>query len=274
MNAPATFDLHPLAALAGRVRSRILRLAAVRRSHIGSALSIADILAALYGDWLHVGPDLIEAPERDRFILSKGHGALALYAILAETGILGAEVLEGFGQPGNPLGGHPSKRIAGVEFATGALGHGLALGAGVALEARLSRRRSRAVVLMGDGELNEGSVWEAALFAAHQRLGRLVAIIDRNGLQQEGATETLLALEPLADKWRAFGWRVVVLDGHDLTALQAALRLIDDATAPPTVLIAATQKGKGVSFMEGQLSWHMAHLQEPLLSRALAEVDA
>jgi transketolase len=275
----ARFDTTPaghadLAWIARRLRGHVLRQATARRSHIGSALSIIEILTCLYFGYLRVDRQTIHEPDRDRFILSKGHGALGLYAALHEAGILPAGMLAGYGSSGNPLGGHPSSKIPGVELGTGALGHGLAVGAGIAVAARVSGWASRVVVLMGDGELDEGAVWEAALFAAHRQLGNLVAIIDRNGLQQEGATEDILALEPLADKWRAFGWHTLCSDGHDMVALSAALAGIRGDGTKPTVLIARTVKGKGVSFMEGAPQWHMAALDREHFKLAMAELEA
>lgn len=263
-----------LSCIARRSRLHVLRQARARRSHIGSALSIIEILTALYFDYLRTGAPPSLSSDRDRFVLSKGHGALALYAVLHETGILSARILEGYGTSGNELAGHPSTEIPGVELGTGALGHGLAVGAGMAIATRIGGKSGRVLVLMGDGELNEGSVWEAALFCAHRRLSNLIAVIDRNRVQQEGPTEEILALEPLAEKWRAFGWRPVEVDGHDLDALSATFRAINTVDAPPTVVIANTVKGKGVSFMEHAPHWHMAQLDEATFARAIAEVEA
>lgn len=266
-------DLTALEATARRLRTLVLRQALGSRAHIGSALSMIEILACLYFSHLDITPQTWSKPDRDRFILSKGHGTLALYAVLHEAGFLPLEMLEAYGTPGCPLGGHPSN-LPGIELSTGALGHGLAVAAGMALAARMNGYSSRHVVLMGDGELDEGSVWEAALLAAHQRLGKLTAVIDRNGLQQEGPTEAVLALEPLADKWRAFGWRTVAVDGHDLAALCAAFAGLEADAGQPTVVIANTVKGKGVSFMEGDPVWHMAALDDRQFALALAEVEA
>lgn len=260
--------------MARRLRRLVLRQAFGSRAHIGSALSIVDILACLYFSHLEITPQTWPRPDRDRFVLSKGHGALALYAVLHEAGFLPLAMLEAYGTPGCPLGGHPTANLPGIELSTGALGHGLAVAAGMAVAARMNGYASRHVVLMGDGELDEGSVWEAALFAAHQRLGALTAVVDRNGLQQEGPTEAVLALEPLADKWRAFGWRTVAADGHDLADLRAAFAGLEPDAAQPTVIIADTVKGKGVSFMERNPGWHMAALDDRQFALALAELEA
>lgn len=258
--------------VARSLRRHILRQARARRSHIGSALSIVEILTSLYFSYLRLDRIRAGASERDRFILSKGHGALALYAVLNQAGIVSDELIASYGAPGNPLAGHPSSKIAGIELGTGALGHGLAVGAGMAVVARFAGTDARVIVLMGDGELNEGAVWEAALFVAHRRLSNLIAVVDRNRLQQEGPTEDILALEPLADKWRAFGWRPIVVDGHDAQALSAAFRAIDTVEGAPTVIIAETVKGKGVSFMEGAPRWHMSLLDGDSFDRAMAEL--
>jgi transketolase len=262
-----------LQALSARLRGLVLRQAKDTRAHIGSALSVIEILACLYFHHLDMGPAVWERRDRDRLILSKGHGALALYAVLCEAGFLPIEMLERYGAPDCPLGGHPSSKTPGVELGTGALGHGLAVGAGMAIAARIDGSSARVAVVMGDGELDEGSVWEAAMFCSHQRLGNLVAVVDRNRLQQEGPTETVLALEPLADKWRAFGWNVVTVNGHDIDQLTESLDAIDPTAGRPTILIGETVKGRGVSFMEGEPAWHMALLESPKFDRALAEVE-
>jgi transketolase len=262
-----------LIAIAHRIRQHVIGMAAVRRAHIGPALSLAEILTVLYFRHLRVDPRAPDAPGRDRFILSKGHGVLALFAVLAEAGFLPPEELARFGQPGSPLAGHPTEGVRGIDVATGSLGHGLSIGAGLALAGRADGSSFRTVVVLGDGELNEGSVWEAALFAAHWSLDRLVAIIDRNGYQQEGPTARILQTEPLAGKWREFGWNVLEAEGHDLDDLDRALDAAEHARGRPSVIIAATVKGKGVSFMEGQPDWHMAWLRGEDLQRALSDLE-
>jgi transketolase len=263
-----------LEGIARSVRERILRYASVKRVHIGAALSVTDILVTLYFRVLRVDPAQPEWPGRDRLIFSKGHAALALYATLEEAGYFPSDLSATFGQPGNCLAGHPVQGIPGVDMATGALGHGLSVGAGLALAARMDGVANRTVVILGDGELDEGSIWEAAMFVGHHALHQLIAIVDRNGLQQEGPTARILDLEPLADKWQSFGWKPVVIDGHDVRELAEALDFAFSASGRPVVLIAKTVKGKGVSFMENDPAWHMGWLQGDLLARALTEVGA
>jgi transketolase len=227
-----------------------------RRGHVGSALSLVEIMRVLYDDVLDVRPGEPAWRERDRFILSKGHGCLALYAILADKGFFGRRELLEQCRPGALLGGHPEAHIPGVEASTGALGHGLAIGVGMALAARLSGRRNRVFVVLGDGELDEGSVWEAALLAAKHGLERLVAIVDYNKLQSYGAVSDVLPLEPLVDKWRAFGFAVRECDGHDVSALRTVFSDIPFAPGQPSVVIAHTVKGRGVAFAEHNPQWH------------------
>jgi transketolase len=243
-------------------RSIILRESIVdalvggRRGHVGSALSLVEIVRVLYDDVLNVRPGEPRWLERDRCILSKGHGCLALYALLADKGFFPREELLAQCRPEALLGGHPETHIPGVEASTGALGHGLAIGVGMALAARLGARRNRVFVVLGDGELDEGSVWEAALLAAKHGLERLVAVVDYNKLQSYGAVGEVLPLEPLADKWRAFGFAVRECDGHDVGELRAAFGAAPFAPGRPSVLIAHTVKGRGVGFAEHNPQWH------------------
>jgi len=239
--------------------------------HIGSCLSVADILAALYTGTLS-GAGTGDR-DRDRFILSKGHAALALYAALHEVGILDAAALESFCGEGSALGTHPEHGVPGVDFATGSLGMGLSMGAGAALAARLDGSERRVYVLMSDAECNEGSVWEAIMFAAHHRLSNLVAIVDVNGQQAFGYTEDVLDLAPLDGRWRSFGWGVHAVDGNDPDAcarVLARLRTLDDG---PQVLLARTVFGKGVSFMESQIKWHYWPLDDDEYAAAASEVE-
>ncbi|WP_314175278.1 transketolase [Streptomyces winkii] len=250
--------------LAAGARRRLLRLAAGKALHIGAALSMLELLAALHTDVLR-GRWQARPPgdaTRDRLVLSKGHGAYGLYCLLAELGVITGDIAA--------LPGHPSDGIPGIDAATGALGHGLALGAGMALGDRMSGTDRRVAVVTGDGELDEGTNWEAAQFAAHHRLGNLLLVVDRNGLQQEGRTEEISALEPLAGKWRAFGWRVAGADGHDTAEVASAARELLDGEGP-SVLIARTVKGRGVSFLEDDPAWHMGQLGPEQLRAALAE---
>ena len=238
-----------------------IRLHAVRMvhkggsSHIGSVLSITDILAVLYGSIMDYQPENPKWDGRDRFILSKGHAGAGVYAALAECGFFDPERLMEHYQDGSIFSGHVShKGIPGVELSTGALGHGLPVGVGMAYAAKLDKKEHRIFVLMSDGELDEGSNWEALMFAAHHNLTKLTAVIDRNKLQSMESTELTMALEPLADKFKAFGWNVVDVNGHDHQELLNVLAMVNNKK--PTVIIANTTKGKGVSYMENEVAWH------------------
>lgn len=257
-----------------RVRESILRIVYESGSgHVGGALSQADILVALYHRCLRFDPARPAWPERDRFVLSKGHGGLGLAAVLADCGLIAANALDTFGATGSAYGMHMDHRkVPAIETATGSLGHGLGLAAGMALGARLRGWPSRTVCLLSDGECYEGSTWEAALSASGQRLERLVAIVDRNRLTMDGFTEQEVPLEPLAAKWESFGWRSMTCDGHDMDALCAALDQAFIGQDAPTVIIADTVKGKGVDFMEEQAKWHYGALDSHLLAQALASV--
>ena len=229
-------------------------------SHIGSVLSMADLLAVLYGRVMRVDPRNPQWPDRDRFILSKGHGGAGVYAALAETGFFSPDRLDMHCQNGSELSGHVShKGIPGVEFSTGSLGHGLGVGAGMAYGAKLDGKAHRVFVLLSDGECDEGSNWEAILFASHHKLDNLVAVVDYNKIQSLKPVAETLTLEPFADKWRAFGWRVIETDGHDHAQLYAAFDQIGgngSGIGSPTVVLAHTVKGKGVAFMEHSVLWH------------------
>jgi transketolase len=222
--------------------------------HIGSALSVADIVAALYAGALRVSQP--EDPDRDRFILSKGHAALAVYAALYLRGWLTEDDLNTFCADGTLLGVHPEHELRGVDFSTGSLGQGLSVGAGAALAARLQWSSRRVFVLVSDAECNEGALWEAVMFAAHHQLSNLVAVIDVNGQQALGYTRDVLDLSPLADRWRAFGWDVREVDGHDPGGMAETVNGLSTNFGPPHVLVARTVFGKGVSFMENQIKWH------------------
>lgn len=250
---------------ARRVRTRLVELAAATTVHLGPGMSVVDILVAAYAAF-DAGPGADNRPHA-RVIMSKGHAAAALYFVLQEFGIL-TEPVEAIGRRGDTRAGHPTDVVEGVEIATGALGHGLAVGAGMALAARLDGTRRPVVVVVGDGELNEGSVWEAAAFAAHRRLSNLRVVVDRNGLQQSGPTRDILDLEPLDRKWESFGWRAVTVDGHDIPALMNAIE--DGDPDRPSVTVARTVKGKGVEFMENDLRYHQLRLDAASHRRALA----
>lgn len=244
-------------------------------SHIASILSVADIVGVLYADVASVDPADPEWDERDRVILSKGHAGASIYAALAERGFFDVEELRTHYADGSRLSGHVShKGIPGVEVSTGSLGHGLSVGAGMAYAAKKDGKQHRVFVILGDGECDEGSVWEAALVANHYGLGNLVAIIDHNRMQSLDFCEDTIALEPFADKWRAFGWRTLTVDGHDHDALREAMDSCRDLDKP-TVIIAETIKGKGISFMEQDILWHyrFPHAGEEY-DGAVAELDA
>ncbi len=225
--------------------------------HPGGSLSAADLITALYFKILRHKPSDPEWADRDRFILSKGHGAPALYAALARCGYFPLEQLKTLRRLGSPLQGHPEKgKLAGVEASTGSLGQGVSIGAGMALAGRLDRKDYYTYVLMGDGEANEGQVWEAAMFAAHYKLDRLVVILDCNRQQLDGWTAEILDIEPLAEKWRSFGWHVIDFDGHDFGQILKSFEEAQQTTGKPTLLLARTTKGKGVSFMENNIEFH------------------
>lgn len=225
-------------------------------SHIGAIMSVADIIAVLYADIMRFDPENPKWTERDRFILSKGHAGAAIYAALAESGFFDPAELKTHYQNGSRLSGHVSHYVPGVDFSTGSLGHGLSAAAGMALTAKQDGRSNRVFVVLGDGECDEGSVWEAALFANHYRLDNLVAIVDHNHMQSLDYCEKTLELEDFAAKWRAFGWNAAELDGHDHDVLREALKNTANSGGKPTVIIANTVKGKGVSFMESDILWH------------------
>lgn len=257
--------------LARRIRGQALRMVArANASHIGSALSITDIVAVLYSGILNVFPERPKDPSRDRFLLSKGHACVAVYAALAETGFFPRDMLESYGSDGSPLMAHISHHVPGVEFSTGALGHALPFGVGKALAAQRTGKDWRTVVLLSDGECGEGSNWEAFMFAAHHRLDRLTAIIDYNKLQSLGSVADTLGLEPLADKLTAFGWAVREVDGHDHKALSVDLSASRWEQGKPQMLIAHTIKGKGVPFMENKVEWHYRSPSAEQLVEALA----
>jgi transketolase len=268
-------DSGRLKELAKRLRSHVLRMTSSSRSaHVGSSLSAADIVAVLYGTVLRLDPGKPKWPDRDRLIMSKGHAAAVTYAALAEAGFFGVEELAGYGLNGGQLFGHVTIGMPGVELSTGSLGHGLPVGAGMALAAKRDERAWRVFVVMSDGECDEGSNWEAILFAGHHHLDNLVAVVDYNKIQSLSFVNEVLSLEPMPDKWRAFGWEVVEVDGHDISALTEVLQSVPRVAGRPTAVIAHTIKGKGVSFMEGTVAWHYRSAGPEELERALAEVAA
>jgi transketolase len=244
-------------------RSKHLRRLIVRglegggRGHVGSSMSLVEILRVLYDDVLRYRPSEPRWSGRDRMILSKGHGCLALYAVLADKGFITAETLDTFCRRDSILGGHPeASKVPGVEASTGSLGHGLSFGVGMALAQRIRASDRRVFVVMGDGEINEGSVWEAAMCAGKHRLAGLTAIVDYNKIQSAGFTRDIQDLEPLIDKWRAFGFAATEVDGHDVAALRALLRAVPLQPDKPTAVICHTVKGKGIAFAENDPEWH------------------
>ncbi|MEL7538068.1 MAG: transketolase [Pseudomonadota bacterium] len=267
LTAPETEEL------AKKIRSSVVRMTHLgKSSHVGSALSIADILAVLYGDVLNVDPSDPSKPDRDRFVLSKGHAGAAVYAALAHTGFFSVETLDKHYQNGSILSGHVShKGVPGVELSTGSLGHGLGVAVGMAKAAQMRSAKHRVVCLLSDGECDEGSNWEAVLFAAHHGLRNLTAVIDYNKIQSLDPVADTIGLEPFADKWVAFGWKVTEVDGHEHTALRNALSAsADDA---PHCVICHTTKGKGVSFMENSVLWHYRTPQGEEYDAAVEELD-
>jgi transketolase len=270
---PTPTSLRALADLAREVRRRDLAMISrAQLGHIGGDFSVADILAVLYGAVLSIDPRAPDAPERDRFILSKGHCAGALYATLALCGFFPVAELETFARPMSALNGHPSRtKVPGVETSTGPLGHGFPVAVGCALAAKLQLSPRRTYVVLGDGELQEGSNWEAAMTASHYRLASLTAIVDRNRLQQGARTDETKDLEPLAAKWVSFGWDVLEVDGHDLGELLGALQPANRIR--PLCVIAHTIKGKGVSFMEDRVEWHHKVPSPEQVEAALQELS-
>lgn len=259
---PSNSNLRPelgeLEAIARHIRGKLVEISHKSRTpHLGSSLSCVDILVAAYWAVLAIDPQNPDDPDRDRLILSKGHAAPALYLALAYRGFFPSELLDTYAQPGSRLEEHPGPGcVPGVEVATGSLGHGLSLGLGMAIAGRIQGRSYRVFVVMSDGECNEGSVWEAAMFAPVHRLDNVVAIVDFNRWQATGRSCEIMALRPLRQKWESFGWSAYEVDGHDLNALVDALRNVPDGSNKPVAIVAHTVKGKGVSFMEDDNNWH------------------
>jgi transketolase len=264
-----------LAGHARRIRRTSLEM--VHRAglgHPGGDLSAADILATLFFHVLRIDPARPQDPARDRFILSKGHASASLYATLAARGFFPLEQLETFAKPLAALNGHPDcRKVPGVEASTGPLGHGLPIAVGMALAAKMDRADWRTFVLTGDGELQEGSNWEAIMAAGQLQLDNLTAIVDRNRLQLSGATERTIGLEPLADRWRSFGWSVAEVDGHDIAGLLQTFEALPIEAGRPSCVIARTIKGRGVSFIEDRAEWHHRIPTDAELAAALAELD-
>jgi transketolase len=250
--------MNPLDQRSKELRRLVVQMVEVNcRGHIGPALSLMEILRVLYDSFLRFDPARPLWRDRDRLVLSKGHGCLALYAMLADKAFITKEELTTFCKPDSRLGGHPEMgKIPGIEATTGALGHGLSMAVGMALAARIRRQQHRVIVVVGDGEINEGSIWEAAMSAAKHRLSNLTVFIDYNKMQSYGPTREVLDLEPLADKWRSFGFAVEEVDGHDLAALESLVRCLPFDAEKPSAVICHTIKGKGLPFAEGKAAWH------------------
>lgn len=263
-------------------RAKFVRLETVRLTkiagagHYSSTFSAAELFAALYYAHLRVDPARPDWPDRDRFILSKGHAAIGLYPVLGDLGFFDPALLDNYTRFGSPFGDHPDmKKVPGIDFSSGSLGHGLSIGVGMALAGRMQGRSYRTYCMLGDGELNEGQIWEAAMAAAHFKLQGLVALIDRNKLCIDGPVDEIMGVEPLVDRFASFGWAVQRIDGHDFPAILAAL----DALAPagegkPQAIIADTIKGRGIRHMEMKLNWHVGNLVGQDYDDAIAELQA
>ncbi len=274
LNYPLS-DVQQFCELARRIRYyTLLMVHRAKSSHIGTDYSAAELLAVLYGKILRVDPENPNWSERDRFILSKGHGCAAFYATLAERGFFPLEWLDTFYQNGSLLAGHVTHtNVPGVEVSTGSLGHGLSIGAGMALAAKRDGKSYRIFCLLSDGECDEGSTWEPILFASQHKLDNLIAIVDYNKIQSLGWVKEVMDLEPFGDKWRAFGWAVREIDGHNLDEIEEKLSSVPFEQGRPNCVIAHTVKGKGVSFMENKLLWHYRSPQGEEFEAALQELS-
>jgi transketolase len=261
--------------LAREIRKDILEMIYRTKSpHIGSSFSMVELLVALYFKILRVNPKNPEDPNRDRFLLSKGHGVPALYPVLAERGFIKKEILEDFARDGGTLEQHPTRNLSqGIEITSGSLGHGLSIGVGMALAGKYDKEDYRIFTFLSDGELEEGSSWEAIMFASHHQLDNLIAIVDYNKLQAMGKVSEIINLEPLSERWQSFGWEVREIDGHNFEEIFSTLEILPFKKGKPSCLIAHTIKGKGVSFMEGDPRWHDKYPDEEEYKKALAELQ-
>jgi transketolase len=266
-------NLAELEALAVKIRQDVLEMVSrAKSSHIGSNYSMVELLTALYSYELRVDPKQPHSPDRDRFILSKGHACAALYAVLAERGFFPLEWLETFYLNGTILAGHATHKVPGVELSTGSLGHGLSVAVGMALAAKRDKKNYRVFTLLSDGECDEGSTWEAILFAPQYQLDNLIAIVDYNKIQSLGSVKEVL--DPLADKWRSFNWAVREIDGHSFAEIERVLSELPFEIGKPNCIIAHTVKGKGIDFMENQLLWHYRTPQDDELMAAIEQLKA
>ncbi len=268
-------NINTLNIKASNIRKSIVQMiCAAKSGHPGGSLSAADIVTTLYFDEMNIDPANPKMEGRDRFVLSKGHAAPVIYAALAERGYFSKDLLGTLRQYGSMLQGHPDmKKVPGVEISTGSLGQGLSVANGMALSAKVSKEDFRTYVLMGDGELQEGQIWEAAMTAAHYKLDNICAFVDFNNLQIDGNVDKVMGVEPLDKKWEAFGWNVLKIDGHDMEAILDALAKAKECKGKPTVIIAETTKGKGVSFMENVCGFHGVAPTEEETAKAVAELE-
>ncbi|MEI8271694.1 MAG: transketolase [Paludibacter sp.] len=259
---------------AEEIRRIVLNIVYSSKSgHIGGSLSSVDVETALYFHVMNIDPKNPQMNGRDRFILSKGHSVEALYAVLASAGFIDKELLKTYGQFNSKLAGHPTNKIPGVELNSGALGHGLSVGVGLAIAAKMDEKPYKTYILMGDGEQGEGSIYEAAMSASHYKLDNLVAVIDRNKLQISGKTEDVMSLEPMRERWEAFGWEVIDIDGNNMQEIVETFENMDHHNAKPKLLISHTIKGCGVSYMEKVAKWHHGVPTEEQYTEAIAEID-
>lgn len=261
---------------AARIRKMALEgVYSAKAGHPGGSLSIADILAYLYLEEMNISKDTVKSPDRDRFVLSKGHCAPALYGALAEIGVIPKEDIKTLRHIDSYLQGHPDmKGTDGIDMSTGSLGQGISAANGMALAAKLDKKDYRVYTILGDGELEEGQVWEAAMFAPHYKLDNLTAFVDFNGLQIDGDITKVMNPCPIDEKFKAFGWHTIVIDAHDLDQIESAVNEAKETKGKPTMIIAKSVKGKGVSFMENQASWHGAAPNDEQYAQAISELDA
>ena len=268
-------ELNDLKKIAAKIRMDIVDVTGWSGgAHVGGSLSMVEILTILYWKYMNNDPAQPDWPERDRFVLSKGHGGVGHAVVLANRGYFDPAELKDFNKMGSNWGMHlDSKKAVGVEVSTGSMGHGLSQAVGLALGARVLKQPWRVYAVIGDGESNEGSIWEAAMAAAHYKLGHLIGFLDRNRMMIDGPTEEVMSLEPVADKWRAFGWETREVDGHDLRALSEAIEYAQGYDKGPVMIVCDTVKGKGVDFMENDPAWHYGGLSGDLVQKAKASIE-
>lgn len=267
-------EIKELQLQAEKIRKRVVEIVYSSKSgHIGGSLSSVEIETALYFHVMNIDPKNPAKDDRDRFILSKGHSVEALYSVLAASGFIDDELLNTYGHFNTKLAGHPTKKVPGVELNSGALGHGLSVGVGLAIAAKMDKKSVHTYVLMGDGEQGEGSIYEAAMSASHYKLDNLVAIIDRNELQISGRTENVMSLEPMRTRWEAFGWEVFDIEGNDMEAVVTTFDNMNHGNAKPKLIIAHTTKGCGISFMEKIAKWHHGVPNKEQFNEAVAEIN-